>query len=208
MMKQKVILVIAVLAIGIGVGWYFWPQPRAEWGPFELLRSEDARKELKLTEDQVSKIKILLDSSWKSYQQLGSAKENAPQKKKVRFDTFDALEKTLTPEQLHRMVELQRQQLGPATFYDPRTARVLELTAQQKDKINDILEKFSLKRLELYDKKAFKKLAELDKEILSEIMNVLDGEQKRGLNKMLGEPFKGKLPPPNYFPSPKKVREE
>jgi len=207
-MNRKMILVIAVLAIGIGVGWYVWPQSRAKWGPFELLRYEDVRKELKLSHDQFAKIKPLVENISKVYQELGPDKENALKKKKVTRDTFEALSKLLTPEQLHRMDQLQRQQLGPATFYDPRTARLLELTGEQKDQIKKILDKSSLQRFELHQKSAFKKLAKLDKEILSEIMNVLDEEQKRGFNKMLGEPFKGKLPPPNYFPAPKKVREE
>ena len=63
------------------------------------------------------------------------------------------------------------------------------------------------KGFELYNKGVFKKLAKLDNEILSEIMEELKADQKRGFNKFLGEPFKGKMPPANYFPLSKKVRE-
>lgn len=207
-MQRKWMWTIVVLVVAAGVGWYFWPRSPNQWTPFELLHYQDVQKELKLSDDQISKIKTLLDKSWKDYQELGLDKENAAKKKKIARDTFDALDKLLTPEQLHRMVQLQRQQLGPATFYDPGTARVLKLTTKQKDKMNEVLDKSALKRFELYNDKAFKKLAELDKKILSELLNVLDEEQQRGFQKMLGEPFKGKLPPPDYFPPPKKVQAE
>jgi hypothetical protein len=207
-MKRRVIFVVVVLAIGIGVGWYLWPRPVPDdHGPLTLLLYPDVQKELKLSDEQISQTKILVENSWKTFKELGLDKENALKRKKVVRDTGEMLRKMLTPEQFHRLEQLQLQQVGPGAFFDPVVARTIKLSDEQKNKIKTIVENSSLQRFEIYNKGAFKKLARLDKKVLSEITSELNADQKTGFKEILGEPFMGKLPPGSYFLFPKEVQE-
>ena len=196
-MQRKWICGILILALGIGVAWYFWPRRVGEGGPLELLLYTDVQNELNLSDDQISKTTRLVQTNWKAFEDLGLDKQNALKGKTIVRETMKSLMELLTPEQFHRLEQLQLQQLGPSIFLDrgPGVVRKLGLTEQQKDKIKELLLTSSKKRYELYGKGAFKKLGMLDKDIFSTIMNDLNGDQKRIIQNILGEPFKGKLPP-------------
>ncbi len=191
----KLTLVAAFLACGMGLAWFLWPRPLPgeRGGPFELLLYKDVQKELQLSGDQIDKIKELIVKSWKAYKEAFDDKD-AVKENKVAGDTIKTLKLLLTPEQFMRLQQLQTQQLGPAAFFNPKVAKTLDLSDEQKEKIKEIFKNCSKNRRELYFKGAIKSLADVDKNLLSEIMKNLNVDQKRKFEDILGDPYKGKLP--------------
>lgn len=175
-------------------------------GPFGLLNNKDVQKDLKLSDDQIAMAKELATKQQEAFKKLkGLDKEEAAEKiKELRADAKKKLDELLKPDQAKRLDEIQLQQAGPFAFFNPKVIEKLELSDEQKEKIQEVIKESFQKRLEIFkefkdDREAMqKKLAEMNKAIMSEIRKSLKEDQKSEFKKMLGAPFKGALPPPGF----------
>jgi len=127
----------------------------AGMGGIGLLRSEQVQQELKLTEDQKSKLQKLGEKMRDEFRERFSGMEGLSreerqkkmeemreQMQKEGAERAEALKKQLAeilkPEQMKRMRQIELQQAGPAALAQPVVAEAVGLTDEQKEKIQEI----------------------------------------------------------------------
>ena len=129
--------------------------------------------------------------------------------KKVPDALLKALESILKPEQVKRLKEIalqQRMAFGQSPLTDPKIQAELKITDEQKEKLKTVQDEANKERQELFqgggrggDFAAMReKMQKLTKETTKKMVAVLDADQKKAWNKMLGEPFEIKFD----FPRP------
>ena len=200
-------------------------QPRffgAGGGPGFLLQQAAVQKELKLTDEQVTKVEAwgeeLRAKQIETFKEVqGLPKEQrlaklAARTTEARKAAYKELADVLKPEQLTRLQQIERQIGGAQTFQDPDTLTALKVTDEQKAKINTALDDLLKGRQELmssFPKDKFdqdtlsdmvKKQSELGKKALDNITATLTDEQKKTWKGLTGEPFdQSKLQPFGNF---------
>jgi hypothetical protein len=170
-------------------------------GPLGLLTRKDVQEDLKMSEDQVSKVKELSDKQREAMAELKDlSKEERQDKMKEMGKANDkALAQILKPEQQKRLKQLRFQQFGTnAIATNAEVADGLGLTGDQREKLKGITDDMRKEVQELRDSGAppeemQKKMAELRKSSGDKIMGLLTDEQKAKWKEMQGEPFKGDL---------------
>jgi len=177
-------------------------------GPFGLLMNADVQKDLKLTDDQITKIKELSEKQGAAFKELGTIedKEERGRKRKELFEANKkAMDDVLQPDQTKRLEQLQIQQGGAmAILYNPKVKEKLDLTQDQVEKVQQILKESGPKFKEAFDgffeaskedkEATMKKVAELNKSLLADAMKILNDDQKKAFEEMRGAPFNGTLP--------------
>ncbi len=119
-------------------------------GPGMLIQNPSVQKELKLTDDQIQKIKDAGQSIASKRQEERDAIRNLQGDeqrekrqelgKKVAEETNQALAGILKPDQSKRLKEITLQQEGARAFNTEEVQKTLKLTDDQKDKIKTINE--------------------------------------------------------------------
>jgi hypothetical protein len=152
--------------------------------PLALLRNVSVKKELKLAEDQSSKVN---DAVWK------------------------ALADVLNEEQLKRLKQIDLQVRGAAAFADPKVQVALKMDDDQKDDIKTILADGEKAIGEIFkDKGAFgaggvnplQKIQDMGRELKDKCVAVLKRNQKETWSEMIGEDFKLEMPGFGGFGTP------
>lgn len=164
-----------------------------------LLRQHSVQEELKLSKDQVQKVDEMASKQWKAAQEAFKMKT---EQRKTKFDELAKANErfivdTLKPEQHKRLDQISMQVAGLLWAADPRVARALNLTDEQKQTIKD-LHKRAHKEVETIIHSPEKgnrteRLDELRKAGRKQLMGALTDEQKTKWKELAGEPFKGKL---------------
>jgi hypothetical protein len=170
-------------------------------GPLGLLMRKDVQEDLKMSEDQVSKVKELSDKQREAMAEMKdlSKEERQDKMKEMGKANQKALVQILKPEQQKRLKQLQLQQEGPnAIVRNPEVADGLNLNGDQREKLKGIADDTRKEMQDLRDSgetgpEMFKKMAEINKNSGEKIMAVLTDEQKTKWKEMQGEPFKGDL---------------
>src|SRR5262249_53578589 len=113
-----------------------------------LLQREEVIEELKLTPDQVSKVKEVAQKVRNKHKaDFSSLRDMNPSErtekmqelnKTVTEELFAGLGDTLKPDQVKRAKEIELQQRGPGAFSDPEVVKALNLSDEQKAKIKSI----------------------------------------------------------------------
>src|SRR5262245_5462302 len=193
-------------------------------GPVMLIQNQSVQKELKLTDDQVQKIKDTTQSINEKFRDeraglrnlQGDERREKGQElgKKIAAETNQALAGILKPEQSKRLKEITLQRDGPRAFNTEEVQKSLKLTDEQKDKIKTINEDAAKDMREIFpqggrrgaggggvaDANAFKesmnKMAAINKETMDKISSVLTDDQKKAWKEMTGAPFEIKFEPP------------
>jgi Spy/CpxP family protein refolding chaperone len=164
-------------------------------GTMFLLGQESIQKELKLSDEQVKKVKELAEKQGGGRPDFqGLSREEIMKKMAERRKVQDeAVAKILDAKQLKRVKQLQLQQQGVRALSNAEVAKALKLTDEQKDKIKDI----QTKAREAAggprgdrSPEAQKKREEARKATTEKVMGVLTAEQKTALKELQGEPFK------------------
>ena len=116
----------------------------------QLLQNEGVQKDLKLTEDQIAKVKEVGQKVREKYtddfQKLRDLDQQERREKmtelmkKVGEDTDKELAGVLKPEQDKRLKQIQRQTEGVQAFQEPDVQKALKLTDEQKDSLKTIAE--------------------------------------------------------------------
>jgi Spy/CpxP family protein refolding chaperone len=200
-MKKWGVMVIAVAVVAVTA-----PAARAQrgggggMGAAFLLGQKSVQEELKLSEDQIAKVKDFQQKRQEARGGLRDLSQEERQKKMEELNKADAkaVAEILKPEQMTRLKQIAWQQRGAGALSDPELVGTLGLSAEQKDKIKSIAEESQKQMRELFQPggdrdEAQKKMAELRKSTNDKLMEVLTPEQKTKYKEALGEPFKGEI---------------
>lgn len=169
---------------------------------FMLQHNPALQKELKLTEEQLAKIKELtpkiqekFKADFEKVQKLDEKERPAKQQevaKAMRQETFKALADVLKPEQMKRFKQIDLQQRGDRALNDEEVQQSLKLSDEQKSKIKSIREAHReafAKGMKENPMEFNKKIQAMNKETSEKVKGVLTDEQKKALQELMGEPF-------------------
>jgi Spy/CpxP family protein refolding chaperone len=170
-------------------------------GTIFLLNQKSVQEELKLSEEQVKKANELWEKQRESFQGLRdlSQEERRTKLQEAAKANDKAVAEILKPEQLKRVKQIALQQQGARALANPEVAKTLNLSDEQKNKIQDIQSKAFEEMRGLgrdQGEEARQKRQEVMKATNEKVMGVLTAEQKTKLKAMQGEPFKGEIQRP------------
>jgi Spy/CpxP family protein refolding chaperone len=184
-------------------------QPMGGPPPLFLLQQKDVQKELKLTSDQISRVKEAFDKQKQETQGLRELQGDARQERVRELMRADqkTMHEILQPDQQKRLGQIMLQEQGAPAFAHPRVARELNISNDQEQKIEDILDTASRKMHSLYRNgqadSARQQAEDLDKQTTTSILDVLTPEQRTKWKNMVGTTFHGEIPPPNAAEAPR-----
>jgi hypothetical protein len=195
-----------LLTVAIGLI-AFAQQPRPGgmmkgFGAGMLLNNKQVQEELKLSEEQVSKISELQKKQGEAFKGF---KDMSDDEKKDVFkklgEETDKIVKDLKPEQSARLKQIQLQQMGPVVFTNADMQKAIGLTDDEAKKItlsDDQKEKFKelgdkqrqdMQELKGFDPDTQKKRQALQKEYKEKAVEVLNSDQKKAWTEMIGKPI-------------------
>src|SRR5213595_3908054 len=133
--RAAVVGLVLALAQGIARAQGFFAGMRGN--PLMLLSQESVQKELKLTDEQKTKVDELRQKSREKMQEIFQGDEGERPKKmqELNQESRKALEGILNPEQGKRLLEIVYQQRGAMAFSDPEVAKALSLNEEQQGKV-------------------------------------------------------------------------
>jgi Spy/CpxP family protein refolding chaperone len=207
MLKFAMVVCLAVGLVGMTVA-----QQRQGGGGFggPLVQNASVQKELKLTDEQVSKLKDALAKVRENHKDdVAKLKDLSKEERReqgtkvfraISEESNKAIAGILETKQLKRLKQIELQRSGYRAFINPEVQKSLKLTDEQKDKLKTIAEDAGKQMRELrqggkIDAEGRKKLAELTKETKEKVVGVLTDEQKKSWKEMTGEPFEVKFEP-------------
>jgi Spy/CpxP family protein refolding chaperone len=174
-------------------------------GPGMLLQNTGVQKELKLTDEQIQKIKDVTQKIQEKHKDDFAALAKVDQQerrekfqelfKTIGEETEKGLADVLKPEQSKRLKQISLQQRGSQAFNEEDVQKTLKLTDDQKDKIKTLNEDAGKEMREIFQnaqgnlREAGEKAAALRKETMEKVMALLTDEQKKAWKDMTGEPF-------------------
>jgi Spy/CpxP family protein refolding chaperone len=169
-----------------------------------LAGQKSVQEELKMTDDQVTKVKEFADKQRQGGGGQGNA--SAEERQKMREERTKAEAKAMTdilkPEQLKRLKQISWQREGTRAVANAEVADALKLSTEQKDKVKTIQEDVRKEMAGLgrgnggNREEARKKREELQKGADEKLTAVLTDEQKTKLKELTGEAFKGEIQRP------------
>ncbi len=177
-----------------------------------LLRSEDVQKDLKLTDEQKTKVKDFQTKQQAAMRELFSGGERPDREKmqeimkKNQEESQQFLKDTLTADQNKRLKQIGYQVAGPGVFNMPDVQKELKITDEQKEKITEINNQMRKDMADLRGGGAGggrgrpmltpeqqKKVEALRNEAKEKTMDVLTADQKKTFETMTGPKFTGKI---------------
>ncbi|MBL8792748.1 MAG: hypothetical protein JNM56_02460 [Planctomycetia bacterium] len=178
-------------------------------GKAMLLMNPDVQQELKLSEEQIDKIKTVSQSVFEKNKEIFAKLKDTPKEelrekfqeiaKVIAEETDKSLKDVLKPEQMKRMRQLELQQRGFEAFTDAQVQQDLKLDDDQKEKIKTLAEDARKEIGELFQggkgnfQEAMTKIQALRKDNLEKVMSTLKEGQKKTWKELTGEPFEFKL---------------
>jgi Spy/CpxP family protein refolding chaperone len=163
-------------------------------GLSDVLRREDARKELELLDDQVAQLEKLNEGRREKMRDLFSGMRDIPQDQrgekmrelfqKAQQDLEADIGKILLPHQMKRAKQLAAQlrlRGGVRSVLGDQMAQDLGLTEDQKEKLRT--------KSEQLEEQLRKKYAELRSQAQNELLQLLTPAQQAKWKEMVGEPF-------------------
>jgi Spy/CpxP family protein refolding chaperone len=189
------------------------------WGRTGLLLNKSVQEELKLTADQIQKIRDVPQSVCDKHQEqrdaIAKLQGKERREKEARLsgtidqETNMGQQEILNPQQKKRFQEIALQQRGARAFFDKEVQKALKLTDEQKDKIKTINQEAN-KEIRAISRPGvvptpggpqdlLNKMAALRKDSVDKVLAILTDDQKKKYNEMAGATFEVKInraPPP------------
>lgn len=211
----------AVLAFGLvaAMSAPAWAQGGRGFGGFggggALLSNKGVQQELKVTDDQASKLNALAEEQRTKGQELRAKLQDLSQEDRqakmqeyqqtTQAEIQKSLGTILKPEQLKRYNQIQTQTAGINAFATPRVQEVMKLTDDQRSKIREINQELmessrgqfqGLQNASADERQAvMKKLADNRKAALDKVHALLSADQKAAWKELTGEPYEVKFEP-------------
>ncbi len=193
--------------------------PGGSRGLLRVLQEDEVQTELKLTDDQKQKVNELagkfaqptpeMEELFRSMREASDEERDALRK---RLDSLRAarrkeleqeLQKVLNPTQFQRLLQIDLQRRGVPALRDDEVAAKLNLSQQQRDKIQQIFESVDQQRRAMFERlrgaprdermTLFAELRErskqLEKQRDEQVLAVLTPQQRQQWQAMLGPPF-------------------
>lgn len=179
-----------------------------------MLNNEGVQKELKLSEEQITKVREATKEVGAKYrEEFGKLQDLSQEERREKMtelrtkqeaDTKKALEGVLNADQEKRLKQITLQQRGVQAFTDAEVATALKLSDEQKDTLKTINDDSAKDLRELFaaqrggggggfNQEAFqenmKKMQAMRKEAMDKAVAVLKDDQKKAWKDMTGEPF-------------------
>lgn len=180
-------------------------------GPGFLLMNKGVQEELKITDEQKTKIAEITKEYgakqrelFSGFQDLSNEEkrakfkelQNDPKFKEISEGQTKAIMAVLKPEQEKRFKQLQLQQEGVRAFQNETVVKELQITDEQKEKLKTIAEENGKEMRELFSEATKDNRAEMQKKIRSlreegmeKAVAVLNADQKSKWKELTGEPF-------------------
>jgi hypothetical protein len=175
-------------------------------GPAGLINLAPVQKELKLSEDDVTKAKETIKGVTDKYADEMAKLADLPREEqmpkrmeigaKQTEDIYLALAKDWKPEQLKRLKQLGVQQMGLNAFNSPAVAKALKLTDEQKEKVTALVGEQREEMGNMFGGGAGgdpaenqKKMANMRKEFTNKAVAILTDDQKKEWKDQTGDPF-------------------
>jgi len=184
-------------------------------GPQGLLFFKAVQEDIKLTEEQTTKLKDWGMDFRKKAEEIRKDKgvefkkgtrpdaemleKMAAANAAVTAEAYKQLGEILDKKQVERLKQIDRQRSGVRAFSDPETASALKLSDSQKASVKGIVGDYDKDARELrgggkgnfgkVDEETQKKLDKLRKEAMDKVTDVLDDTQKKTWKSLTGEPF-------------------
>ncbi|MEX0937289.1 MAG: hypothetical protein WDZ59_05460 [Pirellulales bacterium] len=184
---------------------------------FALARQDSVQEHLGLTEDQIAKAEEVSDAHRDEarterenigfdFQALQDLSEEERREKMQEFQAKTAeintkldakyepqLAEAIGADKMKRLNEIRIQAAGPAIFQDAKVVAALELTDEQKQKIEQLQQESNEQRREAFqggfDEGAREQLQEISRELDTKIAAVMTPAQTQKLAQLKGEPF-------------------
>jgi len=176
-----------------------------------LVTQKSVQEELRLTEEQVTKIAKLDDKKYQALTWENTARLSQYDKEKIAEQQDLSAERSLPwildAEQMKRLKQIYFQQRGHSAWNDPEVAEELKITREQKDELKALQDKQQKEMRELFRPNfganpdpaqppiTREQIEELRKTQEAQINGVLKPEQHEIWVQMLGAPFKGSIDP-------------
>ena len=201
--------VLAGLALQLMVGQAFAQGGRGGAGgtsSVTLTQQKSVQDELKLSEEQVEKLKQVATKMRESFGGGGGGGDREEARKKFE-EARQAAEKDmngiLSADQAKRLKEITLQQTGPMALARPDVAKEVGLTDDQQAKVKEIADAAAAEMRAQFQaggaggdrEEARKKREAARKETSDKVLAVLKDDQKKAWEKLNGEPFKGEIQP-------------
>jgi Spy/CpxP family protein refolding chaperone len=165
-----------------------------------LLRHKSVQEDLKLTDEQVGKVKEFASKQWKKAQEVHEleADKQAARWKEMTKENQEFLKETLSAAQHKRLEQIGMHVAGLLWVTRPDIAKKLELTKEQRKQIHELQEAAHTALRDVVhgtgtDTEKGDKIRELRKAHRGKLREVLTDEQKTTWKTLAGEPFKGDL---------------
>ena len=171
-----------------------------------LTQQKSVQDELKLSEEQIEKLKQVATKMRESFGGGGGGGDREEARKKVE-EARQAAEKDmngiLSADQTKRLKEITLQQTGPMALARPDVAKEVGLTDDQQAKVKEIADAAAAEMRAQFQaggaggdrEEARKKREAARKETSDKVLAVLKDDQKKAWEKLVGEPFKGEIQP-------------
>lgn len=165
-----------------------------------LVQAEPVQKELKIEDEQKSKLNAIAESYRNETRELlGTSREEFREKleqnreklAQLARDTEKKIDEVLNADQQKRLNEISLQAMGPEALRREEVASKLKLTPEQKQKVEQVLDEQAEKRRDAFGqggggRDAFQRIREeTDKQVAA----VLTDEQKTQWKEMQGKEF-------------------
>ena len=165
-----------------------------------LLTNKVLQEELKVGEDQVAKLKEFAEKqseAMKPFAQFGGDEDEQIARMEVQLKLMKervAFMKTaLTADQVKRLGQIEKQQLGMAAFSNVKIAKELAITEEQTEKIKTINADMNKEMRDMFsggfDAETQKKITALRSETQDKVEKVLTDDQRKKWKEMTGEAF-------------------
>jgi hypothetical protein len=185
-----------------------------QFGLAGLVQMEPVQKELKLDQEQVTKVKDAVQKVQAKHQDDFAKLRDLPREEQqpkrqeltrtVNEETLKAISDILKPDQVKRLKQLELQQAGMVAFSRPDVQKALNLTDEQKQKVRSIADAAGQEMRDIFQGGAAagaqEKIAEMRKKTMEKIQGVLTDDQKKTWKELTGEPF--------AFPAPGRPRQD
>jgi Spy/CpxP family protein refolding chaperone len=166
-------------------------------GPGFMLQNESVQKELKLTDEQKTKLREALEKVRDNHRDdLAKLRDlsNEERQKLLRTvgeESQKAIAGVLDEKQMKRFKQIGWQANGANALNDPEVQKTLKLSDEQKKKLQEIVADSNRKIREAFQGGAGsrEKFQEIRKETQEKANGVLTDEQKKSWKEMQGAPF-------------------
>lgn len=183
--------------------------PGETGGPASLLWLEKVQKELKLSDDQITKGKDILTKVREKHQDELTKLQSLDEKdravkarelrKKMSDETNKELAQVLKPDQLKRLKQINLQVLGVQAFRNTSVRKALKITDDQNKKLTDEADKSVKEIRQLLEKKAgnfneaSEQITQIRNESMSKALALLKDDQKKAWHTLTGKPLEIRL---------------